>query len=49
MAFAQFTYRQSLGHIKSCLDAQVSRLYHLGFRSGVHPHLMDKKLSQYLM
>ena len=35
MAFAQFTYRESLRDIESCLNAQVSRLYHLGFRSDI--------------
>jgi Domain of unknown function (DUF4372) len=32
MAFAQFTYRESLRDIQINLRAQASRLYHLGFR-----------------
>ena len=32
MAFAQLTYRESLRDIEACLSAQVSKLYHMGFR-----------------
>ena len=32
MAFAQFTYRESLRDIQINLRAQSARLYHLGFR-----------------
>ena len=35
MAFAQLTYRESLRDIKVCLDAQASKLYHMGFRTAV--------------
>jgi hypothetical protein len=35
MAFAQLTYRESLRDIESCLRAQKSKLYHMGFRSSV--------------
>jgi hypothetical protein len=35
MAFAQLTYRESLRDIVHCLNAQQSKLYHLGFRSTV--------------
>jgi hypothetical protein len=35
MAFAQFTYRESLRDIEACLRAQSSKLYHLGIRSTV--------------
>jgi hypothetical protein len=35
MAFAQFTYRESLRDIESCLSAQLSKLYHMGFREPV--------------
>ena len=35
MAFAQLTFRESLRDIEACLHAQSSKLYHLGFRSGV--------------
>jgi hypothetical protein len=35
MAFAQLTYRESLRDIEVCLDAQASKLYHMGFRSPV--------------
>ncbi len=34
MAFAQLTYRESLRDIETCLEAQVAKLYHMGFR---HP------------
>jgi hypothetical protein len=33
MAFAQLTYRESLRDIETCLRAQRSKLYHLGFRT----------------
>ena len=33
MAFAQLTYRESLRDIEVCLDAQASKLYHMGFRN----------------
>ena len=35
MAFAQFTYRESLRDIEACLGAMQSKLYHLGFRGKV--------------
>src|SRR5258708_1033820 len=35
MAFAQLTYRESLGDIETCLSVQVSKLYHMGFREPV--------------
>ena len=35
MAFAQFTYRESLRDIEACLNAQSSKLYHMGIRSNV--------------
>ena len=35
MAFAQLTYRESLRDIETCLRAQSSKLYHMGFRSEV--------------
>ena len=35
MAFAQFTYRDSLRDIEACLDAQAAKLYHLGIRGRV--------------
>ena len=35
MAFAQFTYRESLRDIETCLRAQSSKLYHLGIRGGI--------------
>ena len=35
MAFAQLTFRESLRDIETCLRAQHSKLYHLGFRSMV--------------
>ena len=35
MAFAQFTYRDSLRDIETCLDAQSAKLYHLGIRGRV--------------
>jgi hypothetical protein len=33
-AFAQLTWRESLRDIEACLRAQLSKLYHLGFRSS---------------
>src|ERR1700691_1329610 len=35
MAFAQFTYRESLRDIEACLGAMRGKLYHLGFRGKV--------------
>jgi len=35
LAFAQLTYRESLRDIESCLRAQQSKLYHVGFRGRV--------------
>jgi len=35
MAFAQLTYRESLRDIESCLSAQSSKLYAMGFRDPV--------------
>ena len=35
MAFAQFTYRESLRDIATCLRAQSAKLYHLGIRGTV--------------
>src|SRR5450756_2160136 len=35
MAFAQFTYRESLRDIEACLGAMQGKLYHLGFRGKV--------------
>src|ERR1035437_7133682 len=35
MAFAQFTYRESLRDIEACLGAMQGKLYHLGFRGMV--------------
>jgi hypothetical protein len=35
MAFAQFTYRESLRDIEACLNAQSNKLYHMGIRSSV--------------
>jgi len=35
MAFAQFTYRESLRDIEVCLAAQAPKLYHMGIRSAV--------------
>jgi hypothetical protein len=34
MAFAQLTFRESLRDIETCLKAQRSKLYHLGFRTN---------------
>jgi hypothetical protein len=35
MAFAQLTYRESLRDIEACLQAQKSKLYHMGIRSSI--------------
>ena len=35
MAFAQLSYRESLRDIETCLSAQASKLYHMGFREPV--------------
>jgi len=35
MAFAQLANRESLRDIEVCLRAQQSKLYHMGFRSGI--------------
>ena len=35
MAFAQLTYRESLRDIEACLQAQESKLYHMGIRGSV--------------
>ena len=35
MAFAQFTYRESLRDIEACLRAQASKRYHMGLRGNV--------------
>ena len=35
MAFAQFTYRESLRDIEACLRAHSAKLYHLGMRGRV--------------
>jgi hypothetical protein len=35
MAFAQLTYRESLRDIEACLQAQSSKLYHMGIRGKV--------------
>jgi len=35
MAFAQFTYRESLRDIEACLRSLGGKLYHMGFRSKV--------------
>ena len=35
MAFAQFTYRESLRDIESCLQSMSGKLYHMGFRSRI--------------
>ena len=35
VAFAQFTYRESLRDIEACLRSMGSKLYHMGFRSMV--------------
>jgi len=35
MAFAQFTYRESLRDIEACLRSAQRKLYHMGFRGNV--------------
>ena len=35
LAFAQFTYRESLRDIEACLRAQRNKLYHMGIRATV--------------
>lgn len=35
MAFAQFTYRESLRDIEHCLNAHKSKLFNLGFRGNI--------------
>ncbi|MGH9354217.1 MAG: DUF4372 domain-containing protein, partial [Terriglobia bacterium] len=35
MAFAQFTYRESLRDIEACLRSVSGKLYHMGFRGRV--------------
>ena len=35
MAFAQFTYRESLRDIEACLRSMSGKLYHIGFRGQV--------------
>ncbi len=35
MAFAQFTYRESLRDIEACLHSMSGKLYHMGFRSRI--------------
>ena len=35
MAFAQLTYRESLRDIEACLQAQHTKLYHVGLRSKI--------------
>jgi len=35
MAFAQFTYRESLRDIEACLGSMRGKLYHMGFRGRV--------------
>jgi transposase len=35
MAFAQFTYRESLRDIAACLRSMGDKLYHMGFRSRI--------------
>ena len=35
MAFAQFTYRESLRDIEACLGSMGAKLYHMGFRSRI--------------
>jgi hypothetical protein len=35
MAFAQFTYRESLRDIEACLQSVSGKLYHMGFRSRI--------------
>ena len=41
MAFAQFTYRESLRDIVVCLRAQQNKLYHMGFQSLVYRNTLS--------
>jgi hypothetical protein len=42
MAFAQFTYRESLRDIEACLGSVGGKLYHMGFRTRIaHSTLAD--------
>jgi hypothetical protein len=38
MAFAQFTYRESLRDIEVCLRSMQSKLYHIGIRNTILQH-----------
>ena len=46
MAFAQFTYRESLRDIEACLRAQQNKLYHMGIRSPVSRSTLAKANEQ---
>ena len=47
MAFAQITYRESLGDLEVCLRSRSDQLYHMGFRSSVaHSTLADANSSR---
>jgi len=35
LAFAQFTFRESLRDIETCLRSEQSKLYHMGIRGGI--------------
>jgi hypothetical protein len=35
MAFARFTYRESLRDIEACLQSMSGKLYHMGFSSRI--------------
>jgi hypothetical protein len=35
MAFAPFTYRESLRDIEACLGSVGGKLYHMGFRARI--------------
>jgi hypothetical protein len=35
MAFAQFTYRESLRDIEACLRSLSGKLYHMGFHTRI--------------
>jgi len=35
MSFAQLTRRESLRDIEACLQAQSTKLYHMGLRSSI--------------
>jgi|TARA_Y100000031_G_scaffold101182_1_gene110911 hypothetical protein len=41
MAFAQFTYRESLRDIETCFRAQHNKLYHMGIRAAVSRHTLS--------